>query len=340
MTPLDGVPVHQVGLAGAARRRAPIVAASFYPGVLAGGPVGDRVLDLAAGLYADGVAALLDVVRPDVVHATRIGRVHPVEAFAREAARRAIPFVLTPNHHPSWDRRRDRWWWDLYRRADAVLVLSGAERDALIAGGVEPSRIHRTTVGIVGAPPVTTPEQRGPVVAFLGQAHAYKGLDLLAAAWPDIRGAHPDAHLHVIGPWHGRPRLRQQLEDTAGVTVHGPVAEPDKWRLLAEARILAVPSAAESLGGVYLEAWAAGAVPVGADIPAVRELLAGTGGGRVVERTPAALLATITELLGDAAACLNHVAAGRRALDETYNWDRAAAAARAAYSASLEGSIR
>lgn len=316
---VDGVPVHQLG--GAPRGRGAVAAAAFYPALLTG-VAATPVRGLAAGLFAPSVAAVLREVRPEVVHLTRIGRVHPYLA-ALEAAREAgLPVVLTPNHHAGWVRRRDRWWWWLYRRVDAVLALTDVEVDLLAAGGVDPARIHRTSVGIVGRP---TPGARGDGhrVVFLGQAHPYKGIDLLADAWAEVRDAVPDATLEVLGPWHrGQRRLRDRMEGMPGVVVHGAVDEATKWRVLGGADVLAVPSAGESLGGVYLEAWAAGAVPVGADIPPVRELL--TGAGRVVPRRAGALARTLVELLEAPDERRRLVAAGQRQLATDHDWDRIA----------------
>lgn len=323
---VEGVPVHPLGVDG--RARAAAVALGWYPVVLSG--VGEeRFLHAASGMFATALRQVVDQVKPDVVHASRIGRVHPYLA-ARSVARRAgVPMVLTPNHHAQWVRRRDRWWWGLYRDADAVLALTDAEVAALVDGGVDPARVHRTTVGIVGTPH-TGADDRGPVVTFVGQAHAYKGIDLLATAWPRVQARVPGAHLHVVGPWHrGQRRLREHLASLAGVSVHGQVEDDVKWDLLARTAVLAVPSRAESLGGVYLEAWAAGAVPVGADIPPVRELL--EGAGRVVPRDATALADAIVALLTDPAARHAAVTAGRRRLAEVHDWDRIAQVTTAVY---------
>lgn len=323
-TTMDGIDVHRLAIDS--RRRAVAVAGAFYPALLTG--VGEQTMRRAAtALFRDALEQVVAETTPDVMMLTRIGRAHLYGAAVAAARAAGLGVVLTPNHHAGWTRRRDRWWWDLYRQADAVLALSDAEVDLLVAGGVAPDRIHRTTVGIVGSPQVparSDPEPSWPTVAFLGQAHPYKGIDLLAAAWPSVRAAVPDARLEIMGPWHrGQQRLHDRLAAMPGVTVHGPVDEATKWRVLADARVLAVPSQGESLGGVYLEAWAAGAVPVGADIAPVRELLAGAG--RVVPRDPQPLADTLLELLHDQALCQQLVRVGRDRLAVDHDWDRIAA---------------
>lgn len=317
---LDGVDVHQLGITS--RARGAVVAGAFYPALLTG-LADTAVRRLASGLFEASLEEVIEQVRPDVVHLSRIGRVHPYLAAVAAARRRGLPIVLTPNHHEGWVRRRDRWWWDLYRQADAVLALTNAEVGMLEAGGVDRARIHRTSVGVVGAPVASQPGG-GPTVAFVGQAHPYKGIDVLAAAWPRVRAAVPEARLEVVGPWpRGGRRLRGRLAALPGVVVHGPVSDDDKWAALARADVLAVPSSGESLGGVYLEAWAAGAVPVGADIPPVAELL--DGAGRVTPRTPDALADIVVELLSDARLRAALVAAGRERLARDHAWERIAA---------------
>ena len=324
---LDGIAVHSIGLRPAERVRAGASALTYYatPG---------RPRDWLVDAFLPSARRVVDAARPDVIHMSRIGREGFYEAFLRVASERRIPTVLTPNHHPHWTRRRDAWWWSIYRHVDKVLVLSDYEGDAVARGGVDPTAIRRTVVGPVGEPPATTTPLRSGTggVVFLGQVKRYKGLDLLWEAWPAIRGRFPDAQLHVAGPWvDGQRRLRAALDAEPSCVVYGAVDDTTKWDVLSAADVLCVPSSEESLGGVYLEGWLAGLAAVGADIPPVRELFARTGGGVTVARDPAAIAETLCRLLGDEAERRGFAERGADAVAHEYNWHVAAQTAMDTY---------
>jgi glycosyltransferase involved in cell wall biosynthesis len=328
---LDGVPVSNLGLDDRGRRRTILPALAYYAA-----PGWARPRLTAA--YSHQVRRIIARRSPDVAHLSRIGREWFYEAFVRELRHRSIPYVLSPNHHPHWTRRRDRWWWDLYRRAAAVLVLSDAEGEQLTAGGVDPSRIIRTVVGLIGSPVQreTGTTSEPPTVTFLGQIRHYKRVDLLYDAMLRVWDATPSVRLQVVGPWtEDLPRLRRKLERDARVEVTGAVSDSDKWSRLARSTILCVPSQAEALGGVYLEGWAVRVPAVGCDIPPVRELFSRTGGGVAVPPEATVLASTLTGLLADPLRRAELGERGLRALHDEYNWETAVNRALEAYSIAL-----
>ena len=322
----DGVTVHPCGLPSSARRAALLPALSYYAAMHAAAPELTR-------LYRSQAEAVIDAARPDVGHLSRIGREGFYQAFADVLTERGIPWVLTPNHHPHWVRRRDRWWWDLYRAAGAVLVLSGSEASAVAAGGVDPDRIVRTVVGPVGVrPSEARPAPAGAGVVFLGQVRAYKGLAALAEATRILRAEGLDVTLDVVGPWVDPQRpLRRRLEREAHVRIHGPLDDDAKRRVLEAAQVLCVPSTEEALGGVHLEAWAARRPSIGADIPPVRELFEHAGGGLVVTPDPPGIATGLRRILTDPDLARRLAEAGHRAVEQRFNWSVAARQASAAY---------
>lgn len=326
---LDGVPIRHLGLGPAARARAGAALAAYPPAMRLVAP---RLTEVWRGTV-DPVVSQVD---PDVLHLSRIGRAWFYEALVAAAAERGVPFVLTPNHHPHWTKPWHWWWWDLYRRAGAVLVLSDHEGRTLVDGGVAPSRIVRTVVGPVGGPPPGTapaaPPDGPPTVVFLGQIRAYKGVELLVAAMDRVRERHPDARLRIVGPWlDADDAVRRRCEDDPRTDVLGAVDEETKWQALRDAHLLCVPSAGEALGGVYLEAWQVGRPAIGADIPPVAELFTRTGGGLAVARDPAAIAGAIVRLLDDPDEAARLAAAGNAAVAREYRWETAAERAEEAY---------
>ncbi|MFP5310001.1 MAG: glycosyltransferase family 4 protein [Actinomycetes bacterium] len=328
---LDGVPVHHLGLT-VGQRLAAGAALAAYP------PAMRTVAPALVAPWAPAARRVVDRVAPDVLHLSRIGREWPYQAVVRAARARGVGYVLTPNHHPHWTRPWHWWWWELYRHANVVLVLSDAEAEQLVAGGVERDRIVRTVVGPVGAaadvdlaarPPA--PDDP-PTVAFLGQVRRYKGIEVLHAAMQRVWVDRPEVRLVVVGPWLDADEwVRRALAADPRVDLLGAVDEDVKWDVLRRCTLLCVPSEGEALGGVYLEAWTVGRPCVGADIPPVAELMARTGGGVAVARDPDVLATTLRGLLDDPERCAALGLAGRAAVAAEYRWDVAAERAAGAY---------
>ena len=326
ITEPDGVTVHQCGFERGARRAALLPALTYYPAMRTSAPHLTK-------LYRAQAEAVIDAARPDVAHFSRIGREGFYQSFADVLAERGIPWVLTPNHHPHWVRRRDRWWWDLYRTAGAVLVFSESEAAAVAAGGVDAERIVRTVVGPVGVDPSdAVPPPADASVLFLGQVRAYKGLAALAEAIRIVRREGTDVTLDVVGPWvDPMPSLRRRLEGEPHVRVHGSLDDEAKRRMLTAAAVVCVPSTEEALGGVHLEAWAARRPTIGADIAPVRELFEATGGGLAVPPDPDGVAAGLRRVLGDPGFARRLADAGHEAVRTRFNWTVAAHRARDAY---------
>lgn len=99
-------------------------------------------------------------------------------------------------------------------------------------------------------------------IAFLGRLdEPRKGLDVLVAAWPDVRARWPGASVVVAGS--GSRRL------PPGWTELGPISDEERARLLAWCDVFVAPHRdRESFGLVLLEALSAGATVVAADLPA------------------------------------------------------------------------
>ncbi|MEX2424238.1 MAG: glycosyltransferase family 4 protein [Acidimicrobiia bacterium] len=148
-------------------------------------------------------------------------------------------------------------------------------------------------------------------VTFLGRDDPRKGLDLLLAAWPEIRATVGDAELVVMGAARDTP--------IAGVRFAGRVTESEKRDLLASSAVHVAPNTGgESFGIVVAEAMAAGCAVVASDLPAFTAVMDGAGVHVPVGDVPAISRAVI-ELLTEEAAARRHGAAGRAKAAE-YDW--------------------
>ena len=310
------------------------------------GPAFQRVLDLVGlptftrtnspELYG---RVLRRVPRVDIVHAHAIPGPHAFVAWlASRLARR--PFVLVPHFHAGQAQHEQRAVRALLRRADAVIAVTEAEEEALVARGVAPARITRASnaldVAALPRPAAALGEVRAalripagsPLVAFVGRKHRTKDLDVLLAAMPLVQHR-PTPVLALAGPstdWFEELKRRAPLDHVRDLP---SLSEAAKMALLAAADVLVLPSRAEAFGIVFLEAWAAGTPVLGADIPTVREVI-GDGGLTFRGGDPADLAARIDDLLsGTSSADL--VARGRARVTALHTWPRVGRAVHAAY---------
>jgi len=144
------------------------------------------------------------------------------------------------------------------RGAAAVVVASERERDAVVACGVTPGKVHVRGNGFPDPQASTTDgdlrEQLGipaaaPLLLYVGRIASGKGIDHLLAALHEL----PEAHLVIAGPddHHG--------VSTEGDRVHTlPVSEEPPHHLYPQADVFVLASAGESFGMVAAEAAAAG----------------------------------------------------------------------------------
>jgi glycosyltransferase involved in cell wall biosynthesis len=342
----DGVPIQTLGYRPATRVAMIPWASTYYAQV-----------ERSAARLADLIRPELDHAagRPDVVHATRIGREFLTRASLDLARRRDIPFILTPNHHPRWHGRRYRAFDRIYREADAVIALTDAERDLLIqTKGVRPERIHVTGIAPIladasgsaatgregaaaagvgrGSPRLGEWAEEfrqrfdiaDPFVLFLGQQLPYKGVDALLAAAPRVWRAHPDTRLVFIGPTTGYSRKLFRAVDDRRVINLGPVDLATKTSALAACEMLCLPSSQESFGGVFTEAWSMGKPVIGGRIPAIACVIDEGHDGLLCRQDPVELADAVNHLLANPATAEAMGRAGHAKVQERYTQERLA----------------
>lgn len=287
-----GVPVDQVGLRGGRRLSDLLLAPLYYP---LRSPVARR---FASRLdFDDGSEA--------ICHIVRVGREHLALRAMRGARAAGRPVVVTPYHHERWSRRPDPVWRQVYRHADLVVAMTGAEVELLAGVGVDPERIIVTGVSPVLADRGDPEETRaalglpqGELVAFLGQQYPYKGVHIAIGAFERLVRSRPDATLVIAGPPTARTRrLVSRSPRRDRIRVVGPLTLAHKTGLLAASRALVLPSAQESFGGVILEAVAMGCPYVVSDLPQLREVHEAVRFGAVAKRDPVAFADTLEALL-------------------------------------------
>ncbi len=198
---------------------------------------------------------------------------HAAVALARELG---LPLMISTHgmlvpwawRHHAW-KKRPAWWLWQYRDLRSAAVLRATapqEVKALRALGLH-NPIALIANG-VALPDANNRQEASPqnlrTLVFLGRIHPVKGLMNLVKAWALLRPsgwrciiAGPDETGH-------RQEVEQELKKngiTACFTFAGMVDGQEKWRLLAEADLFALPSFTENFGVAIAEAMACG-VPV------------------------------------------------------------------------------
>ncbi|HZO50971.1 MAG TPA: glycosyltransferase [Gaiellaceae bacterium] len=278
--------------------------------------------------------------RPDVAHV--YGFRDPVTTGTAAWCRlRGVPYVFEPLgmfrarlRKVGIKRTLDR---TLYRgvasSAAVVAVVSRAEADDVVAGGVPRERVVVRGNGFPdpGSLPPASGRLRAAlglpdgaqVVLYVGRIAAGKGIEHLLEAARRL----PSAHVVLLGPddRHGTMalvRAAQAAPETRGrVHVLPATAEAPLWAY-PEADVFVLASAGDSFGLAAAEAAAAGTPVVVSDRAGVADCFR-PGEALVVPDEREAVVGAIARVLGDDALRARLAEAGRAAARRS-SWERAA----------------
>ena len=191
------------------------------------------------------------------------------------------------------------------RRADRVRPVSDflvkLARDAGYDGPID-RFIAFSEYGMFLEPAPQTLTDK-PRVLFVGVLERSKGVDVLLHAWRTVAREIPTAQLTLVGTGSRGEELRTQarrdhLEDSVRFLAPRPRAQLRD--LLDESSFLVLPSRAEGLPRVVLEAMARARPVVASGVGGIVELVEdGTTGRLVAPESPSALADAIIELLTD-----------------------------------------
>jgi glycosyltransferase involved in cell wall biosynthesis len=320
---LEGVPVSQIGFSLAIR-------SAMLPATFMYYPLMRPAIAAIAGLMAPGFERLAG--RPTQVHASRMGREFIVQTALDFARRRDIPFVLTPNHHPRWKGYLYRAYDRIYRQADAVVVLTTAERDILVHDkGVPEEKVHVTGIGPVLADNYSVPEFRArlgtsdPFVLYLGQQYKYKGVGALVDAAAHVWKTHPSMRFVFAGPHtEYSERLFRDIHDPRIINL-GVVDLRTKTAALAACEFMCLPSQQESFGGVFVEAWSMRKAVIGGRTGPLSCVVDDGQDGLLLGQDPGELSSAIVSLLDNPRLAGSMGNAGYEKVQQRYTWRQIAA---------------
>ena len=174
----------------------------------------------------------------------------------------------------------------------------------------------------------------GPWLLTVARLEWHKGIDTVIKALPALRAAHPGARYAVAGVGERRPhfeRLVAELGLGDAVRFLGAVTDEELPALYNAADVYVGASRlhdlmAEGFGISLVEASACGLAVVGGRSGGVPDAVRDGETGILVDPDdPAAVAAGIGRLLADGELRARFGAAGRRAVETYYNWDRVVA---------------
>ena len=267
------------------------------------------------------------VARPTVIHYVGTGWDFFGFAMAKLARDYQARFVITPAIHPgSWgDDRIDA---RLYRQADRVICFTMQESQSLRELGLAEQRLS-----VCPLPAICRSDGDGlrfrkeahldsqPCVLFIGRRDEGKGYPALLQAWPLVLRAIPDAVLILAGAAGEQYRELLAKIPARNVCDLGVPNEAAKANAIAACDIFCLPSAHESFGMVYVDAWSYGKPVVCGTAPACREFIADGRTGLWASQIPERLAEKLTVLLQNKSMREAIGAAGKREQVERFNED-------------------
>jgi glycogen synthase len=286
-----------------------------------------------------GLAEQLDILPGPfaLVHAFNISWEYPLLAAWRYARQRGLPFVATPFMHfgAGHDRVARNSTMDHQRKllydADRVLVLTGIEKEGLLALGCRPERVVVVGGGVEEPPPfvdTAVPLPPTPYLLFIGRASHDKGAIHAAQAVLQLQAEGTAVTLALIGqtaPEFDRFYRRLNQDQKACIRPLGILSETSKHALLHQSELLLLPSRTDSFGIVLLEAWHHGKPVVGANAGGIPGVIDAEENGLLVPYGDvAALAAAVRRLLADPALGRRLGALGRQKVIRQYTWPQVA----------------
>ncbi|MFJ7213027.1 glycosyltransferase [Amycolatopsis sp. NPDC098790] len=272
---------------------------------------------------------LLAEVAPDVVH------LHSSKAglAGRLALRGGRPTVFQPHlwsfetangslrpATTAWERFASRW-------TDLVVCVSDDELAAGRAAGVTaPAEVVCNGVDTTRFFPSDRSAARRrlgvpenvPLAVCVGRLAELKGQDRLLSAWPAVLRRVPDAHLVLAGDGPMGALWRARFTD-ASVRWEGHTDEPAAWYTAAD--VVVLPSRAEGMALVSLEAMACARPVVAFDVGGVRQSV-GDAGAVLSSGDVDGLADAVAARLADPASAAREGEAGRRRVEVLFDCGR------------------
>jgi glycosyltransferase involved in cell wall biosynthesis len=258
-----------------------------------------------------------------------------------------IPFSFTAHGPEEFFRPYENALSEKIARARLVVAISHFCRSQLMLFS-DPAQWDKISIVHCGIEPelyVAPPRETfGKRVLFVGRLTPEKGGALLLEAFAQVFAAHPEARLTVVGDGPERPALEaraQALGVAEAVTFAGARNQLQVAAHMAEADMLVLPSFAEGVPVVLMEAMAAGLPTIASRVAGVSELVHDEETGFVIPPGDLETLANrLSRLMSNPNLCRNMGASGRAVVEADYVVGKEAAWLARLLAGSGEGTLR
>lgn len=282
---------------------------------------------------------LLATIRSDydIAMASSFPLMHMYYAYvAKRINRRPLVFHCGIHTEDDWSFNRPCSF-KIMRRCDALIANTTHERNYLVSKGLDAKTIHVVGCGVDlhefdGANGREFRAKIGlsnePIVLFVGQMVAHKGVDILLEAMKEVWTQFSDARLVLAGaPTAFNFVLERRIErldpeSRSKVISVGRFSEEAKPAIFASCDVFALPSRYESFGIAYLEAWACKKPVIGTWSGAIPSVIRdGEDGLLVAYGRTSELSEAIIKLLGDRSLASTLGRNGWNKVRRNYTWN-------------------
>lgn len=277
----------------------------------------------------------------DIVHAHWIIPQGLVSMFTRPFARNRPAFVMT-SHGGDMFALKGKLLTSLKKwatsKADQLTVVSSAMKAQAVKLELK-DESHITVIPMgtdshgMFRPPSSDMQRQG--LLFVGRLVEKKGIEHLIAAMPLVLKEHPDQQLTIVGDGPLMTTLRAFCEShniTEHVTFTGSVPNQDIPEYLQRSAVTIFPSIVTDSGDqegtpvAVMEALACECAAVVSDYPGARDIIEeGETGLLVAQKSPEQISTAINYFLDNPEMRKKMGAAGRRKVQQDYDWSVIAA---------------
>lgn len=186
-----------------------------------------------------------------------------------------------------------------YRHLPTIACSNSTKKDLIKLGFKNVSLYHH---GLSVKPLTTLPRKNTQQILYIGRLTKPKGPQDVIEAFYQIHNKIPKSSLKIAG--FGTPKFVQYLKSKIKnynledyVEILGFVTEKEKVNLLKNSKLVLIPSAREGWNMVPIEANAFGTIPIGYNVPGLRDSIRNGKTGLLTKPNPKNLADTTIKLL-------------------------------------------